>query len=263
MAIGIVSAGVLLMSLVITWGGELSAQWWKTRRPLSKVSVEGILTKTNTNTKGEEFYLIMDNYWWDNQMPVFKVQVVPVSENWQEVRKLVGTNVKIKGIGDKSGPKKITIGSIEATQNNEDIEGKRKIDNNNWNSVMEEGLGVRVNYPKNMIKKTGNFNQKTTWVWEGITQDEGEVWGMTIGSDRPWASEDRVCEGVSWGCREIGTIKILIGGKEYEAPIWVTGSGGRIFQFVFEGAAGQPTVTGYYAIKSQGQLLADILSQIK
>ena len=251
------------MSLVITWGGEMTARWWKINRPLSKVSATGILTKTNISTKGEEFFLILDNYWWDNQRPIFKIQVMPVSTNWPQVRKLVGTSVKIEGIRDYSKPEKLTIGAIESSLSSENIEGKRRVDNESWNSVMEVGLGVRVKYPKNMIKKTGSFNQQKTWVWEGISQDVGEVWGMTIGSDRPWSGESRLCEGDNWGCRQIGIIKILIGGKEYETPIWVTGSGGRIFQFVFEGAVGQPVVTGYYAVKSQGQLLADILSQIR
>lgn len=265
-ALGIIGAGVLALMLTVNWGGQVAERLLRIRLPSQKVRVEGILVKNSSRGEGDKFGLTLDDYQWKNQdknWPIFRLEVIPVIDNWETVRSMTGKRVTIEGLRREGENQKITIGEIGESNGGEDIVGKEYPEAEKWNKKEVDRLGISIKYPNLLRTKAGTFNQRETWVWEGAGSGEADVWGFTIGSEKPWAGSQEFCEGENWSCRQIGTIGILISGKEYQTPIWVTKSGGRMFQFKLEAGVGQPTVTGYYAIKSEGQLIADILRTIR
>jgi hypothetical protein len=262
--VGIIGAGVLALVLAINQGGQVADAWMRLKPPSEKQKVGGILIKKNEPNQPGIFYLLLEDYLWqdkDKNQPTFVTQVQPVSDNWEKVRDLVGKAVNIEGRPSREG---LVIEKIEESEENENIEAKIKNETTNWKPDEITALGLNLKYPNKVIKKkTGIFNGKTTWIWEGVGSEPGDVWGLTIGSDRPWGGDAKLCQEDNWGCREIGKIQVSVAGREYQSPIWVTNSGGRIFQFKLDKIVDQPTVTGYYAHKSEGQLLADILRTIR
>jgi len=122
-------------------------------------------------------------------------------------------------------------------------------------------MGVGVVHPKGWKKKTGEFHDQKTLIWES-----GENTGsmlLSIGGQRPWAGEENMCQGDDWGCQNYAEMLVKIKGKEYAVPVFITGQGAKVFQLKLSNVAGEPTIAGYFQLRAEGQLLADIITNLR